>query len=188
MHWYLVKRNWEPILQVLRSSVFSGKITQYIGVGGDVWPLDMNMDAEAKHIHERVMKSRKHIPVGEDLEACVCVDLCLAQDYYSICASQLDNVMLLEAWQLADSGRKADGLDFGSPSGGYSVIETEIIMREDMTACEFLNSKGLFVDERSMATFVSRLEQAPDSEDLTAYNAFHIRIITPPEPHLESGI
>ena len=67
-----------------------------------------------------------------------------------------------------------DGYDFGNPEGGYSVIETEILSRQNyLLVGKYLNMQnGLFSSIDALNGF---LDSANEVEDLENYCAVGIR-------------
>lgn len=113
--WYLVKQNWPDY-----------RLKTYAGVGGDIWPLDTSTFQAAKTVHSRFLKSRDYLKVDE-YEELLCTDLKLAKDYFSAVYSNLGEAWLLEAMLANVEASDIAGIDLGFPSGGFSVIETELI-------------------------------------------------------------
>lgn len=177
MHWYIIKRNWRPIVCALKSTFASTKIDAYLGLGGETWPLDIERDPEASELHSRLLKSRDYIPLEDGSEEAVCTDLAIAKEYLRLCAKRYDDVVLLEVSPVETGGKGADGLDFGHAGGGYSVIETEIFAKGNVDAAGALNAHGLFADHAALVDFVESLKQRNDVEDLEMYGAFFLRCV-----------
>jgi hypothetical protein len=117
--WYLVKRNW-PQTAVKSSS--------YAGVGGDVWPLDALEDQNAQATHAAMMASRKPVAVG-DLEELLCVQLPVAEAYFVEVQKHFGDAWLLEVTNGTPGVDAETGIDLGFPSGGFSLVETELIIQ-----------------------------------------------------------
>src|SRR5947207_2588264 len=135
-HWYLVKRNWP---QTKAKHPFP----LYAGLGGEVWPFDPfnpAIDKELKDLHTRLERSRTIVDFGSHT-GFVCTDRIIADEYFVAVKSHYDEAWLLQL-TLPDIGStQISGLDIGDPSGGYSIIESELIT-EGMTGPS-LNQWGL---------------------------------------------
>ncbi|MDR0417139.1 MAG: hypothetical protein LBH76_07500, partial [Propionibacteriaceae bacterium] len=112
----------------------------------------------------------------------VCTDLDLIAQYAShLRQCRDDSPSILEISDTDNGG----GIDFGDPEGGYSIIETEIIIKRDLeSASEFLDkSTGLF---RNMAAALRYVDSLPDDgtvENLSGYQYLHLReVAQPAEP------
>jgi hypothetical protein len=115
--WYIVKRNWPQT--VTRSPKFAG-------VGGDIWPLDGLADRNAQSIHAATMTSRKHVAAG-DYEELLCAQLSVAEAYWAEAQKRFGDAWLLEVTAARPGVDAEAGIDLGFPSGGFSLVETELI-------------------------------------------------------------
>lgn len=118
--WYLVKRNWPQS---------TTKCPKFAGVGGDVWPLDTLADRNAQSIHAAVMASRKHVAVNSHQEL-LCIDRSAAEAYWAETVKHTGNAWLLEVAAAKPGLDAGAGIDLGFPAGGFSLVETELIMQE----------------------------------------------------------
>jgi len=84
----------------------------------------------------------------------------LAIAYLNSSDASKGNPILVEIQYAFDVLRiDVDGYDFGNPSGGYSVIETEILLKNSKRNIDaYLNKFGLFNDLDSMYDFLSSLK------------------------------
>ena len=147
MDWYIVKTNWDSTEQ---------RFPGYLGLGGDVWPLD-NRRAEpsCEAIHSKLMNNRAYVALGGH-EELVCTDLSLAQAYADVARTVLKARVLLLRVGLAASGDDSwHGIDIGTPSGGFSLVETNVINRG---RGERLNQWGLFQSVSQMRDFLEKHE------------------------------
>lgn len=139
MYWYLVKENW---------AAGSAKVPDYAGVGGDIWPL-MDADADAhRELHRRVFEGRTPMSFECSVDMVV-TSFDDAVAYFEACrASRARHSVQpgsLQLLRLSLPGSVEDtnylGFDVGRTSGGYSLIESEVIVAGRATV---LNQVGLF--------------------------------------------
>ena len=117
--WFLVKTNW-PATKT--------RVARYAGLGGDVWPFDSDGTTEKRlrDLHSRMEHSRTIVDVGVDT-AFVCTSSSIAQEYFGATKEHFDEAWLLRASLPGDASSEVAGFDIGFASGGYSVIEQELI-------------------------------------------------------------
>lgn len=122
-HWYLVKRNWPQV---------KTRLPLYAGLGGEVWPFDFgfNFDTAKKNqlqdLHARMERSEKTVKFGSQPTG-ICTDANIAKEYYMAVKETCGEAWLLEVAHPDVSFSHIYGFDIGLPSGGFSVVETELI-------------------------------------------------------------
>jgi len=163
-HWYIVKRNWPQT---------AASFPEYAGFGGEVWPLDEHESVEARQMHASFMESREHVDVG-DSSVSVCTNLAMARRYANLAEELLGSrgrVWLLRVGLEDDDA--GDGFDIGSPSGGYSVVETEIIHgRREGDLGDF----GLFGSRKAAQEYLAARAD-PALEDMDSAHVFQIEVL-----------
>lgn len=153
--WYLVRLSW-PSTSALWPT--------YCGLGGDVWPLGEHGSAQAIAVHDGLMSSRRYVRVG-DYEEAVCIDRDLAIGYAATATALGIAASVIECTESPDAF--CEGFDIGNPTGGYSLIESEILVRDD--AHRTLNSLGLFPSRGAAEQYLvfRRDENLEEADDLS---------------------
>lgn len=163
--WYMVKRNWPQT--VSRSPRFAG-------VGGDVWPLDALADKGAKAMHATMMASRKHVVAGS-CEELVCVDLSVAEAYWVEAETRLGDVWLLEVAAAASGIDVVTGFDLGFLSGGFSLVETELIVQS--LPGPLLNDWGLIGQVTDALAYLAHRVANEELEQLDRIEPLAVRVV-----------
>ncbi|VAW82099.1 hypothetical protein MNBD_GAMMA12-92 [hydrothermal vent metagenome] len=173
MNYYIVKINWSTVTDNI-SNEFD-ILDAYSGLGGDIWPLFDSSDYTQKRFHDEFKTKQEYIDLNNGTSELVCFDLNLAKNYHTECKKYFDDVFLLELCEY--NNLINDGLDFGSPDGGYSIIESAIIMKEDMaSAKKYLNPFGLFKYFKSYLEFRLQLNNN-ETEELDSYSLLSIKCL-----------
>jgi hypothetical protein len=170
--WYIVKSNWSQVDQLIHAS--SG-VEEFAGVGGNIWPLDTIDSGVARKMQSRYDKGRCYLDIGESQCMHVITDCELAVEYYELVRGEGLNPLLLEL-SIAGADETVDGFDFGNPEGGFSIIETEILCRQNYSAInKYLNKhNGLFSSIEVMNDFLDSLDEG---EQLDCYRAVGIKYL-----------
>lgn len=163
--WYLVKKNWQPVEAIISEAMLP-KTFLYCGVGGDAWPLEGSPEPKASLVHECMMKTRTCIEFQPGLSGLVCCDYKVAQEYLAVANAVLGKCMLLGLEAEGSRSVGAKGYDFGSPTGGYSLIETEIIVQRSEALMGCLNSCGLFEDLDTLQSYLMTRNDDASAEDV----------------------
>jgi len=157
--WYLVKENWKNISDIsMRYGI------EYIGLGGDIWPHDRTCNNLAGSLYlsgqlEEIKTDTEieynnmlfHVHAPIELES-------VAKYFNSI--KTKESILMEIQLALDEYDLSADGFDFGNPEGGYSIIETEIILKGSKEIIDtYLNKFGLFKSIDLMHDFISGLEE-----------------------------
>jgi hypothetical protein len=175
MHkWYIVKRNW---LETINNS-HACLLKHYHGLGGDVWPVCNNTGCGCHDLYNEIEKEREHIEIRRGFCICVCVNLEKAKEYcFSLKKCSGIDAILLEV--RLTSGSSDNFVDFGNPEGGFSIIETEIITKNNIPAARsYLGvENGLFINMAAACNFVSSLPKDSSVEELDDYDFFAIKEI-----------
>ncbi|MCL2309822.1 MAG: hypothetical protein FWC42_06035 [Proteobacteria bacterium] len=165
-----MKENWKNI-----SDISAKYGMEYVGLGGDVWPHEWDGDnLHLSSLLERMQAYTETEYNGATIHVHAPVELKLVMDYFNSPRVATKKPILIEI-QLAHDGFNvgADGFDFGNPEGGYSIIETEIILKDSKEAINtYLNKSGLFKSMALMRDFISSLEGAArrgECEDWDGY-------------------
>ncbi|AHG22662.1 hypothetical protein Z042_04885 [Chania multitudinisentens RB-25] len=162
--WYIVKSNWEKTLNNLTAL----GLKEYYGLGGNLWP--------ECSLYNEIEKAREYIELDSGEFFYVVTDVFIAMKYCKELEALEEGVILLELKEGVDT--YCDGYDFGSPDGGYSVIESEIITKLDTVyAKRFLNDYGLFYNLESLEAFLNTLDRNY-VEDMYSYQPVSIKNIT----------
>jgi hypothetical protein len=170
--WYVVKYNWEETDQFCREHLNC----EHIGLGGDIWPQEFGVIRPACYLElKKVGESLRFYELDDGQYIQVCPDLQAAQALWEgLRRQQPANDPLLLELSTEELGQH-QGYDFGSPEGGYSLIESEITAYPQRTwALSYLNSHGLFADVEAIRAFIERLEEE-GVEDLDSYKPISIR-------------
>jgi hypothetical protein len=163
--WYLVKTNW-PATTVRRPD--------YAGVGGDVWPLDAISDRKARAVHERLMAGRSDLDLGGTFHL-LCLDRLRAEEYWEEAKRHRGEVWLLELAPGAGATEAYAGFDLGFPSGGGSIVESELITQGRMGP--LLNRWGLFDSEEDAMSYLANRTDDQDLEDASAVELLAVRVL-----------
>lgn len=161
--WYIVKKNWKTINK------------GYLGLGGDTWA-DIQIPLQGKLLLKRILANRKYVEFS-GLTFLVVTDYSMAKEYY-LYQKQLNlDPIMISATDDIDI-HDVDGYDFGNPAGGYSVIESAILVQNnEMLKKEFLNEHFLFKDMDKLKDFLDLCKNADNVEELTCYRAVAIKKI-----------
>jgi hypothetical protein len=129
-HRYLVKGNWPK-----NGPKFPIKNPRplYAGLGGQVWPFGLGFDfdkatkIELQDLHTRMEQSRIFVDFGGSYQQAICADATIAAEYFAVAKKHCGGAWLLQvALPQAESSKMA-GYDIGYVTGGFSVVETELI-------------------------------------------------------------
>ena len=170
--WYLVKKNW-PNIETIAARY--GK--SYIGLGGDSWPGGMEYGKFILNEFDQIEKTRTYVEIkhnGLARHEYVTTDKESAIAYLNAPNVKEKNAILIQIQYAFDALRAdVDGYDFGNPAGGYSVIETEIILKDSRETIDtYLNEFCLFDSMDSMRGFLLSLKDAArrgECEELDNY-------------------
>jgi hypothetical protein len=167
--WYLVKRNW---------SQTPSRCPNYGGIGGDVWPLDpqcgMVQQAEEKAVHSHVMAKLQQLIISGQAEL-VCLDRALAEEYWGIVNSRTPDGWLLEVSLASDAVPTQGGIDIGFPSGGFSLVESELITQGRRGPD--LNSWGLIANTSEAEEYMAQRESDEELEHLSRITLLSVSIL-----------
>lgn len=163
--WYLVKKNWPQTL---------ARQPGFAGVGGDVWPLDAIQDRDALAIHSSMMASRRPIDLGERSEL-LCADRSVAMAYCDEVLRHYGDAWLIELQAETASDESMDGFDLGFPSGGFSVLESELITQG--LAGPLLNKWGLIQTRSDLHSYMSDRASNEDLEHVDGIDPLVIRVL-----------
>ena len=163
--WYLVKQNWPQT---------AARCPSYAGLGGNVWPLDEARDAAASAVHARMLGARWHVPLGVH-EELLCTDLGVAEEYFKAASERLQNVWLLRVTAAEQGQPDPTGFDAGFASGGFSVVETELITQA--LDGPKRNDHGLFSTMDDVTRYMAAREENEDLEQLDGIRPVSIRIL-----------
>lgn len=163
--WYIVKTNWAQIETRCRA---------YAGIGGDVWPLASIDSSEAKVIQSVFERSREPVGVGAS-EELLCAKLSTAEDYWKEAQRHLKNVWLLEVRDDLGPDPKRDGFDIGFASGGFSIVESELI-NQGMSGPR-LNHWGLVDSLDEACGYLASRKEKPELEDAQDLLVLSIRVL-----------
>ncbi len=152
-HWFLVKRNWPGI---------KARFPHYAGLGGEVWPFnpDGTTDKQLRDLHSRMDHSRTIVDFGLD-SGFVCTDATIAEEYFAAMKAYYGEAWLVQASLQGGASSQTAGFDIGFATGGYSVIETEL-MTEGMEGPS-LNEWGLI---ETLPEALAYLDARKDNERL----------------------
>jgi hypothetical protein len=162
--WYLIKRNWPQT---------ANRCPNFAGVGGDVWPLDALEDKNATAVHAAMMASRTHAKVGHGEEA-LCVRRPVADQYWAEAEKNYGDLWLLKvAVDMNDLDARA-GFDLGFPSGGFSVVETELIIQG--LPGPALNDWGLIDNKEDALMYMTQRHSNKDLEQVDGLEILAVRV------------
>ncbi|MBI2566788.1 MAG: hypothetical protein HYV63_07145 [Candidatus Schekmanbacteria bacterium] len=175
--WYIVKRNW-PATAAGAGRAMQGGGARYCGLGGDVWPLDGAAGDRARGAHDRLMSRRAYLELGDGSGFMACTDLASAREYLAVAREILPDCMLVGL----DEGRLGEaalGFDLGAPAGGYSVIESEIIIAapHPERARPQLNELGLFATLSALESYLAARSDDPSLEEIDSCAAVAVRLV-----------
>jgi hypothetical protein len=165
VRWYLVKRNWPQT---------AAKSSSFAGVGGDIWPLDALEDPNAQATHAAMMASRKPISVG-DFEELLCVQLSVAEAYLVEVQKHFGDGWLLEVTNATNGIDAEAGIDLGFPSGGVSLVETELIIQG--LSGPRLSKWGLIDELTEALAYMDQRTANEDLEQLDGVAPLAIRVV-----------
>ena len=170
--WYIVKSNWPQLNDLIGASPI---VKKFAGLGGNIWPLDTLDSNEAREIQSSFDKGRCYLDVGESQYLYVVTDYTLSEVYYELARRKGLSPLLLEL-SIAGEEEAVDGFDFGNPEGGFSIIETEILCRQNYSAInKYLNKhNGLFSSIEVMNDFLDSLDEG---EQFDCYRAVGIKYL-----------
>jgi hypothetical protein len=163
--WYIVKQNWPAT--VSRHATFAG-------VGGDTWPLDKFTDQQSKSVHAEMMASRQHLQIGP-YEEFLCVESFIANRYWIEADKRQNGAWLLEL-SIATPNLGADaGIDIGFSSGGFSVVESELITQS--LPGPRLNEWGLIGAFSDAATYLIDRNSTKGVEQIDGISLIAIKVL-----------
>ncbi len=73
-----------------------------------------------------MLRSRKHVAF-DDHEELLCTDRSVAESYFNATAERLEDAWLLQLEVPRDEVTIVSGLDLGFLSGGFSIVEAELL-------------------------------------------------------------
>ena len=154
-HWYLVKRNWP---QTKARFPFPN----YAGIGGEVWPFDSDgtTDKELCDLHSRMEQSRTIVDFGSHT-GFVCTNAKIAEEYFTATKKHCQKAWLIRVALPQTEEFQISGYDIGDPTGGFSVLEQEL-MAEGLSGPS-LNEWGLI---RTLPEALAYLEARKENERL----------------------
>jgi hypothetical protein len=169
--WYLVKVNWNAIKEAENTL----SIGSYIGLGGNIWPTEGMSSEQSTEIKAKIDDARSYLDIDSNTSIYVVQSEAEALKYKKYASKIAKDVILIEV-SIADDNSQGDGYDFGNPEGGYSIIESEILVKEShQAAARYLNKQnGLF---KSLAALKEFLDQLGETEDLSSYIPVCIRYL-----------
>jgi hypothetical protein len=169
MWYYLVKRNWRAT---------EAACPLYAGLGGDAWPMSPATPA-LRSAHGEFMRSRAWTPFGDSGDL-LCQDRELAQRIHTLA----DTASPSGAWLLAIHPVPApvdaafDGYDVGHANGGYSVIESEILIAGGARVA--LNQLALFPSVESLEAFLESRDPDAGLEEIQDMPMVGIQVLRRP--------
>jgi len=124
------------------------------------------------------MATRQHLVVGQATEL-LCTVRSVAEAYLVEAKRHGGGLWLLEVTPAETACDEVHGFDLGLPSGGFSVVESELIIQE--LAGPRLNQWGL-IDDRDEA-FAYLAERTRDSalEDTEGIEVLAVKVLREPE-------
>ena len=155
-------------------SPFASCQGEFLGLGGNVWPIDSDPDAPASTggVHEEMLSKREYLKLRDGREILVIADIEYARRYLKQAWARGIPAVLLGVSD-RNEGSNQDGYDFGDPEGGYSLVESEMLVAERVALLEkYIDPRnGLF---RNLDEMQQCLDEIPDGEDLDSYCAVAI--------------
>jgi hypothetical protein len=164
-NWYIVKTNWDKIIE---------KCPLYGGLGGDVWPIESNSKNSLKELHRKILDSRTHVSFESSVEL-LCTNYKIAEEYYLSLKNLLNNVWFLEVSNINNLNSNIIGLDIGYYSGGYSIIESELIIQSMKGPS--LNKWGLFYSLNDALEYSDMRSNNEELEEIVNISPVYIGLI-----------
>lgn len=162
--WYIVKKNWDTISK------------DYLGLGGDIWP-EMHIPLDGKILLKKLFTNREYTELS-GITFLVVTDHSIAEEYFLYQKQLESNPILISVTDDTDI-KAVDGYDFGNPEGGYSVIESAILVQNnEVLKKEYLNKHLLFKDMDKLRKFLYLIKNADNVEELDCYRPVAIKKIT----------
>ncbi len=132
MRWFIVKFAAPQTLKAC---------PDYLGLGGDAWPLMDHTSWEMRRFHARFEDARSAIAL-EHSTPLLCTDLGLACEYKELARRAFPESRVdLLALSRPEGGHKCLGFDISNPDGGFSLLEAEVLISKRKAP---LNRFGLF--------------------------------------------
>ena len=175
MDWYIVGRNYDE------AANDDGIIHNYhyFGLGGEPWPLRYERNNKsASQIDYEWDHNRTYLQTLRSDYIYVCTSFDLACRYFDVSVKIFHNTYLLQIAFHNGQISQYDGVDFGNPEGGYSIIETELLLPSNDLICkEFLNDKCLFPSVDKADQFIDLYLQ--DNPDVDFFDAYFVKKLFP---------
>ena len=122
------------------------------------------------------MASREYVVVG-DYEELLCVQLSTAEAYWTEVEKRFGNAWLLDVTSTTHGAGRDSGIDLGFPWGGFSLLETELIIQG--LPGPPLNKWGL-IDQRADAlAFMEQRTINEALEQLDGVESLAVRVVRP---------
>jgi hypothetical protein len=175
-YWYLVKGDWPK-----SGPKFPAKNPRplYAGLGGQIWPFGFGFDFdkatknELQDLHTRMERSRVFVDFGGAFPNAICADTAIAEEYFTAAKRHCGGAWLLQvALPRAESSQIA-GYDIGFVTGGFSVVETELIAQG--LPGPSLNEWGLI---QTLPEAQMYFESRKENEMLEQFEAGEITIVS----------
>ena len=155
---------------------------RYVGLGGDAWPLEGgSQSAAARRLHDRLMQEREEVLIAGESFGYLCVNTALATEYYELASTSLAGRLAFVEVSVGPT-IAAHGLDIGRASGGYSAIESELLVEPE--AAQFrqrLNAHELFASREDALEYLEArkgFKAFEHLEVLDQYSLCAIRILS----------
>lgn len=175
-YWFLVKGNWPksaPKFPVRNPRPL------YAGLGGNVWPFDSDFDFdkdtkdELQDLHARMDRSRVNVDFGGPFLPSICADVAIAEEYFAAVKKHCGGAWLLRVALPQAESTNIAGYDIGFVTGGFSVVETELITQG--LPGPLLNDWGLIeVFPEAQAYFETRKK----NEELEQFEMAEISVVS----------
>jgi hypothetical protein len=171
--WYIVKCNWPQVDQAINAS---SVVEKFSGLGGNIWPLDLIESSDVRKMQLSIDRGRCYLDIGESHQIYVITDYALSEKYYELAKEKFQAPLFLEL-SIAGTEAMVDGYDFGNPEGGFSIIETEILCRQNYSAMDkYLNKhNGLFNSINAMNDFLDGLDEVEELDNYWTVGIRHIK-------------
>ncbi len=151
MRWFIVKIAAPQTLKVC---------PDYLGLGGDAWPLMGHTSWEIRRFHARFEDARSTIRL-EHSTPLLCTEIGLAREYREQARRAFPERRVdLLALSRSEGGHKCLGFDIGNPDGCFSLLESEVLIGKRKAP---LNRFGLFDNISDLENY---LEGRTGEEDL----------------------